>query len=89
MSTAKVRGVESCGMLCSAYDLGWSSAADGAAVELPGSAVAGDACPEQPPSKVPLPGAVLACTPVLPGSACLMARVVLTLKNKVVCFLRG
>lgn len=61
VSTARVRGVESCGMLCSAYDLGWSSAADGAAVELPGSAVAGDACPEQPASEVPLSGAVLAC----------------------------
>lgn len=60
MSTARVRGVESCGMLCSAYDLGWSSTADGAAIELPGSAVAGDACPEQPPSEVLLSGAVLA-----------------------------
>ena len=76
-------------MLCSAYDLGWSSAADGAALELPGSALAGDACPEQPPSEVPLSGAVLACTLVLRGSVCLKTRVVLTLENKFVCFLGG
>ena len=55
MSSARVRGVESYGMLCSAYDMGWSCTADGAAVELPGSAVAGAACPEQPPPEVLLP----------------------------------
>lgn len=65
-------------MLCSAYDLGWSSAADGAAVELPGSTVAGDACPEQPPSEVPPSSAVLACILVLLGSVRLMVVHILT-----------
>jgi len=49
---AAVRGVESEGMLCSAYDLGWESSPDGTLVQLPagdGELDVGDECPEEAP----------------------------------------
>jgi translation initiation factor 5B len=51
---AKVRGVESAGMLCSAYDIGWVSEPDGVLVQLPGSFKPGRACPDDPPEVHPL-----------------------------------
>lgn len=54
VKTASVRGVESYGMLCSAFDIGWASAADGVAVELPASMEVGAACPAQLPQAVRL-----------------------------------
>ena len=42
---AKVRGVNSSGMLCSAFDLGWVAEADGVLVELPEHASIGKPCP--------------------------------------------
>lgn len=44
-----VRGVESFGMLCSAYDIGWSHDADGVLAAMPDSAQPGDACPPEAP----------------------------------------
>jgi translation initiation factor 5B len=49
---AAVRGVESEGMLCSAYDLGWESSPDGTLVQLlagDGELDVGDECPEKAP----------------------------------------
>ncbi len=51
VSTASVRGVTSHGMLCSAFDIGWTGVADGVAAEMPASAEVGAACPaRQPPA---------------------------------------
>ena len=44
----KVRGIDSSGMLCSAFDLGWVDEADGVLVELPAHAALGDECPSTP-----------------------------------------
>ena len=45
-----LRGVDSHGMLCSAYDIGWTSEADGVLVQLPEEECeVGEDCPEEPP----------------------------------------
>lgn len=44
----ELRGVESWGMLCSAYDVGWSSEPDGVLIELPESLVEGESITSQP-----------------------------------------
>lgn len=53
IETATLRGVESSGMLCSAFDVGWSSSPDGVLIELPESATEGDKISREP-MKVPL-----------------------------------
>lgn len=45
---AKVRGVKSAGMLCSAHDLGWISEEDHVLTELPVSARLGQPLPTEP-----------------------------------------
>jgi translation initiation factor 5B len=48
---ALLRGVDSHGMLCSAYDIGWTEEADGVLVQMPeGDFEPGDECPEDPPA---------------------------------------
>eukprot|EP00884_Botryococcus_braunii_P012838 jgi/Botrbrau1/21555/Bobra.174_2s0055.2 len=49
VQNAKVRGVDSAGMLCSAYDVGWVEAADGVLLELPSTFSPGTDCPTTPP----------------------------------------
>lgn len=44
----KVRGIESSGMLCSAYDVGWVGVADGVLLELPSTFSPGAVCPSSP-----------------------------------------
>jgi hypothetical protein len=46
---ASLRGVDSFGMLCSAYDIGWVPEPDGVLAELPDDADVGEECPEEPP----------------------------------------
>ena len=47
---APLRGVDSHGMLCSAYDIGWTQETDGVLVQLPeGDFEPGEECPEIPP----------------------------------------
>lgn len=45
-----MRGVESFGMLCSAFDIGWASEPDGLLVDLPANSPLqeGDDCPLDP-----------------------------------------
>lgn len=43
-----LRGVESQGMLCSAFDVGWSEEPDGVLIELPSSISEGDKISSQP-----------------------------------------
>ena len=54
----KMKGVESVGMLCSAMDCGWTSVADGQAVELTSDMDVdiGDPITEEPPEGYELPG---------------------------------
>ena len=47
-----VRGVESSGMLCSAYDLGWVKQPDEVLVEMPLDFMPGDPCPPDMPEGV-------------------------------------
>lgn len=44
-----LRGVDSEGMLCSAYDIGWAPEPDGVLVQLPPGLQPGQACPQEPP----------------------------------------
>ena len=44
-----VMGVQSQGMLCSAFNIGWLEAEAGVLVELPEGSVLGEPCPEDPP----------------------------------------
>ncbi|GIL53237.1 hypothetical protein Vafri_8897 [Volvox africanus] len=57
MERKQLKGVESFGMLCSAYDIGWISVPDNVLVILPDDAEVGSPCPQQPPkglkSKLP------------------------------------
>lgn len=48
IETAKIRGVTSHGMLCSAHDLGWLPEPDGVLAELPDHASPGNICPATP-----------------------------------------
>ena len=48
IESTKVRGVDSDGMLCSAYGLGWAEEEDSVLVELPSDAVVGSACSSTP-----------------------------------------
>ena len=50
MEQATLRGVESFGMLCSAFDIGWASKPDGLLVDLPADGLLqeGDDCPPEP-----------------------------------------
>lgn len=45
ITKAKMRGMDSYGMLCSAYDAGWVDEPDGVLLELPEDAEVGDAVP--------------------------------------------
>ena len=54
ISARDVRGVESSGMLCSAYDLGWADEPDEALVEMPLDFMPGDPCPSEMPAGVRL-----------------------------------
>ncbi len=49
MAAATVRGSQSFGMICSAFDLGWAEAADGQAVRLPQDMKLGTALQSEPP----------------------------------------
>lgn len=48
VTNATLRGVESFGMLCSAFDLGWLDEPDGVLVELPDSMQPGEEIPSSP-----------------------------------------
>ena len=52
ISKTAVRGVDSFGMLCSAYDIGWSDEADGILVIMPDTAQPGEPCPAEPPQVI-------------------------------------
>lgn len=52
VDSTKVRGIQSSGMLCSAYDVGWVEAPDEVLLELPDSFSPGDSCPAAPPLEV-------------------------------------
>ena len=43
-----MRGVDSAGMLCSAYDVGWAEEADGVLLQLPGGCEPGELVPAAP-----------------------------------------
>lgn len=45
-----VKSVESCGMLCSAYDVGWVDQPDGVLIQLPDSFQPGNPYPTKPPN---------------------------------------
>lgn len=49
MERKSLKGVDSFGMLCSAYDCGWVGEPDGVLVVLPDEAEVGEPCPQQPP----------------------------------------
>ncbi len=49
MERKALKGVDSFGMLCSAYDIGWAAEADGVLAVLPDDAEVGAPCPPQPP----------------------------------------
>lgn len=49
VEAADIRGVRSFGMLCSAYDLGWTDSPDGLVVDLPDTLAVGEAAPEVAP----------------------------------------
>ncbi|GFH28488.1 uncharacterized protein HaLaN_26989, partial [Haematococcus lacustris] len=51
ISQRTLKGVDSFGMLCSAYDIGWSSVADGQLVVLEEDAVVGQPAPQQAPEQ--------------------------------------
>jgi tRNA-binding EMAP/Myf-like protein len=48
VEAAQVRGVDSSGMICSAYDLGWAEEPDGAPAFVPKSAPLGSSYPYEP-----------------------------------------
>ena len=48
VEAAQVRGVDSSGMICSAYDLGWAEDPDGAPAFVPQSAPLGSSYPDEP-----------------------------------------
>lgn len=48
VEAAQVRGVDSSGMICSAYDLGWSEEAAGVPAFVPKSAALGSPYPDEP-----------------------------------------
>ena len=54
IEAATLRGVESHGMLCSAFDIGWSNSPDGVLVELPSSVSIGEKLSSQPPQVISL-----------------------------------
>lgn len=45
---AQVRGVNSAGMICSAYDLGWADGSDGEPAFVPKTAALGSPFPDEP-----------------------------------------
>ncbi len=50
VSARAVKGVDSCGMLCSAADIGWTQQADGVLVVMPADSRVGDPAPSEPPA---------------------------------------
>lgn len=51
IQNAEVRGVMSCGMLCSGYDLGWEEEPDGVLAQIPSTLSVGDDCPTEKPEE--------------------------------------
>lgn len=66
VEAAQVRGVDSSGMICSAYDLGWAEEPDGTPAFVPRSAALGSPYPDEPFEV--RSGACSSCRPVISSS---------------------